>query len=276
MKVLSIVLCLSSIAASGLAPARVVAAEVDARPPDRLTLSASGSKQIDVANGGGGSLNWLHYFTPDAIFGVGAEHQFIADARLTFGSLRGSWSRGEPASKLSIFGEVNYGKVDDGRNKSDYSVAALGLSQALTTKFYVELESRQIDIDTTHGNLPKLGLTYVWSPRLLTYLSYAHSAGGNLGTELTTARLEYYGQHANLKVGGASGRAAVVVVCSTCGTNAVGLPPVDSKQGFIGVGKTFQRGEVQLLGDYLKTDVIKKVTLTLSFTAYLGSRGRAG
>ena len=274
MKLLPTVLCLSSIAASALAPARVVAAEVDARPPDRLTLSASGSKQIDVANGGGGSLNWLHYFSPDAVFGLGAEHQFIADARLDFGSVRGAWSRGEPGSKFTLFAEANYGKVDDGRNKSDYSVAALGLSRALSNKFYVELESRQIDIGTTHGNLPKLGLTYVWSTRVLTYLSYAHSAGGNLGTELTTARIEYYAQHVNLKLGAAGGRAAVVVVCPNCGAFRVGLPPVNSTEGFAGVGKTFKRGEVQLLGDYLKTGEIKKVTLTLSFTAYLGSRGR--
>ena len=54
------------------------------------------------------------------------------------------------------------------------------------SKFSVQLEARQIDIDTTHGNLPKLGLTYLWTPRLLTNVSYAHSVGGNLGTELTS------------------------------------------------------------------------------------------
>ena len=69
----------------------------------------------------------------------------------------------------------------------------LGLSQNLTKKFSVQLEGRQIDIDTTHGNLPKLSLTYLWSPRLLSNISYARSVGGNLGTELTAARIDYYG-----------------------------------------------------------------------------------
>ncbi len=259
------------LAASGLLPA-VDAAEVDARPPDRLTISASGSRQLHLDDGGGGSLNWLHYFTPDAILGVGAEHQFIGDARLNFGSVRGAWSTGEPGARWSILGEANIGKGDDGISDYDYSVVSLGISRAITTKFYVELEGRQFDIDTTHGNLPKLGLTYVWSPHLLTYVSYARSVGGNLGTELTSARVEYYAQHATLKIGGSTGRADPSVLVTLPGQGA--LPAVQSSQGFIGVGRTFKRGELQLIGDYLKSGESEKVTFTLSFAAYIGSRGR--
>ncbi len=41
-------------------------------------------------------------------------------------------------------------------------VACSDVSQSLSSKFSVQLETREIDIDTTNGNLPKLGLTYVW------------------------------------------------------------------------------------------------------------------
>ena len=34
----------------------------------------------------------------------------------------------------------------------------------------------------------------LWTPRLQTTVSYADSVGGNLGTELGTARMDYYGQ----------------------------------------------------------------------------------
>ena len=54
-------LCLSSVIASMLTPARSVAAEIDARPPDRLTLSGNGSRLTDVGvdeDGYGGSLNY--------------------------------------------------------------------------------------------------------------------------------------------------------------------------------------------------------------------------
>lgn len=268
-------LCLLSVAVSSHVPASAVAEEIDARPPDRLTLSGSGSR-LTVGDtdedGSGGSLNWLHYFTPDVVFGLGGEHQTIADADWTFGSIRGALSHGEPASKFTIFGEVHHGDGEENDREFDYSVAVLGISQSFTSKFSVQLEGREIDIDTTNGNLPKLGLTYAWTPRLLTNVSYAHSVGGNLGTELTTARIDHYGQYVNVMFGGATGRADPSVVNLQPGLT---LPSQDLNQGFVGIGKTFGRGEVQLLGDYLQLAESEKVTLTLSFTAYLGSRGRA-
>jgi len=266
--------CLSSLATLSLASAHVAAAEVDARPPDRLLFTASGSELIDTDNGdgGGGSLNWLHYFTPDAVFGLGAEHQFIADSSWTFGSVRGSYSAGQPASKFSIFGEMHLGNGDDDGRDFDYSVGVLGINQAIGTKFSLQLETREIDIDTTYGNLPKVGLSYLVSPRLLVAVSYADSVSGNLGTQLTTARFDYFGRIASLFVGGATGRADPSLINLEPGST---LPAQDLKQGFIGIGKAFSRGEVQIVGDYLELGESEKVTLTLTFTAYIGSRGRA-
>src|SRR4051812_20506382 len=92
----------ATVLAAHAAAGAAAAAEVDARPPDRLTLGANGSRFNDTHDqGAGGSLNWLHYLTANAIVGVGAEHQYIEDAKWTFGSLRGSWGRGEPASRFS-------------------------------------------------------------------------------------------------------------------------------------------------------------------------------
>jgi hypothetical protein len=270
MKPLSALLCLS-LSASSLASAGAFAAEVDARPPDRLTLSGSSSRLPDTDDeGGGGSLNWLHYFTPDALIGLGGEYQFVEDANLTFGSIRGSLGYGAPESRFNIFAEMNYGDGDDDGRKFDYSVAVLGLSQNFGRKFSVQLEGRQIDIDHTHGNLPKLSLTYLWSPRFLSSISYAHSVGGNLGTELTSARIDYYGP-VHLMLGGSSGTADPSVLVLEPG---VTLPASQSKTGFVGIGKTFSRGEIQLLGDYLEVADSEKITVTLSFTAYIGSRGR--
>lgn len=266
-------LCLSSVIAYTLAPARALAAEIDARPRDRLTVSGSRSTFSDTDDkGGGGSLNWLHYFTPGAILGIGAEHQFVEDAKLTFGSLRGAVGWGEPASRFTLSAEAHYGDGDDNGRKFDYAVGALGISQSFTSKFSVQLETREFDIDTTRGNLPKLGLSYVWSPHFVTQIGYAHSVGGNLGTELFTGRMDYYGKHLNLMLGGASGRANPAVLVLEPG---VVLPPSYSTQGFLGIGKTFRHGEVTLLGDYLEVAGSEKLTATLSFTAYLGSRGRA-
>ena len=91
----------------------VVAAEVDARPPDQLTVAANGSTLTDTDGGAGGSLNWLHYFTPDAIFGVGAEHQIIDESNWTFGSVRGALSGGESPIENERFrrGELRRGRL---------------------------------------------------------------------------------------------------------------------------------------------------------------------
>jgi hypothetical protein len=252
-----------------------VAAEIDARPPDRLTLSGNGSNLTDVGvdeDGYGGSLNYLHYFTPDVIFGVGGEYQSIAESSWAFGSIRGAYGHGAPSSRFTIFGEFHRGNGDDDGRDFTYQVGVLGLSQSIGSHFSVQLEGRQIDIDTTHGNLPKLGITYLWTPSFSTNVSYANSVGGNLGTELTTARLDHYGKHLNFLMGGAIGQADPSVVNLPVG---VSLPVQDLTQGFVGIGKSFSWGEMQLLGDYLELESSEKITVTLSFTAYLGSRGRA-
>ena len=250
--------------AGGLVHAQT--APPDLRPPDRLTLSGNGSSLTGTDGGYGGSVNWTHYFTPNAIAGIGAEHQEIAESRFSFGSLRGSWGRGQSSSRFTLYGEVHYGSGDDDGRDFDYEVEVLGISQSLTRQLSVQLETRQIDIDTTRGNLPKIGFTYVWSPRWLTTFGYANSISGNVNTELFTGRLDHYGQYFNFVLGGASGQADPVVI-NQPGLN---LPSQTLKEGFAGIGKSFSRGEIQLIGDYLQLADSEKVTVTLTFTAYMG------
>ncbi|MET0988334.1 MAG: hypothetical protein ABW034_23280 [Steroidobacteraceae bacterium] len=249
-----------------------MAAEIDARPPDKLTLIANGAKLIDIDEGGGGSLSWLHYFTPDVVFGLGAEHQFIVDSKWTFGSVRGSMLFGQPGgTRFGVFGELNAGDGDEDGRDFNYGVAVLGVSQSFGSHWSAQLESRQIEVDNSHGNLPKLSVSYLWSPRLSTTLSYANSIGGNIGTELTTGRVDVYAPYINFFVGGAAGSADPVVLNLPSGLT---LPDNNIKEGFFGIGKAFKSGELQFVGDYLKSGDSEKVTVTLAFTAYLGSRGR--
>lgn len=273
MKSITALLFSASLAMTGLAPSRALPAELDARPPDRLIVTANGSRLTDAdADGGGGAINWLHYVSPDALFGVGAEHQFIDESQWTFGTLRGSVSRGEPGSRTSFFGDANYGQGDDDGRDFDYAVAALGISQAFSPKFFAQLEARYIDVDTSDGVLPKLGLTYLWTLGLSSTISYEKSVSGNLGTELVTGRFDYRGQKVNLIVGGATGHADPVVVNLQPGLT---LPTSDLKEGFAGIGIPFSRGEVLVLGDWLELAGSEKVTVTLSVTMNLGSRGQS-
>lgn len=257
-------ICLCTLCAPALLCA-ARAAEVDARPPNRLVFSASAVRLVDVDDGGGGSLNYLHYLTPDAMVGIGVEHQVLAESQWTFGSLRGAYGFGAPETKTTLYGEAHGGKGDEDGRDFDYRVGVLGVSQSLTKSFSLQLETRQIDVDLSRGNLPKLGLTYVWNPRWVTNVSYAKSVSGNLGTELTSGRIDYYGSWMNVFVGGAAGSADPVVLNLPPGTN---LPVSNLKQGFAGLTKTFGRGEVQLVGDYLESGDSERITVLLNFTAY--------
>jgi len=42
------------------------------------------------------------------------------------------------------------------------------------------VEDKQVNVETTNGNLPKLQLAYLWNPKIQTTVGYQHSFGGNL------------------------------------------------------------------------------------------------
>jgi hypothetical protein len=148
---------------------------------------------------------------------------------------------------------------------------ALGAALPLYENLSLQLEDRQIDIDTTHGNLPKIGLSYVWTPRVQTTVSYADSVGGNLGTHLTSLRFDLFPGTVHLIAGGVHGKADSVVVNLQPGTR---VPARTLHEGFLGISRMFGRTEVLLLGDYLELGQSERVTGTLNVTIHLGSASR--
>jgi hypothetical protein len=233
---------------------------------DRLTLMASGSTLTGASDGGGGAIGWLHNFDPTSVLGAAFEYQTIADARWKFGSLSGSLGRGRAEHRSTLYAELHEGSGDDRVHSYDYSIVTAGLIQNLDRELSLQLEDKRIDIDTTHGNLPKLGLQYLWSPRLLSSLSYSYSVSGNLGTRLWAARLDHYGKALNLIAGGATGKASPAVINLQTGLRVPGLT---MHEGFVGVSRPFSRAEITLLGDYLKISDTRRVTVTLSGAIHL-------
>jgi len=244
----------------------------DGPTADRLSFSASGSTLTGDRGGGGGSVGWLHNFDPETLAGAEIEYQTISNAHWTFGSLSGSATRGPAGARLSVYGEVHEGAGDIGPHAFDYSIVAVGIIRTFGPRFSLQLEDRQIDIDTTHGNLPKLGATFVWNPRFQSAISYAHSVGGNLGTELVSVRVDGYAGFLNWLGGGAAGKASPQVVNLQTG---VVTPGSTLKEGFAGVSKPFAHSKVTLVADYLNLAGIKRTTLTISYVVDLGASGKA-
>jgi hypothetical protein len=238
----------------------------------RLVLSTDGSTLSGGSGGGGGSATWVGSITTDAVIGAGAEYQQIANSHWTAGVVSGSLAVGQAQAKPHLYVEVHEGSGNIGpAHAFTYSLAAGGVLATLTPRLSVQLEERRIDIDTSHGNLPKFGVSFRVAPQLLASASYAYSAGGNLGTKLTTVRLDYGGSSVSALAGAVWGPAAPAVL------NLFGQvvrPGPTLTEGFVGIGKPVGRTSWLLLGDYTEAAGAKRTTVTLACTVQLPARGQ--
>jgi hypothetical protein len=251
----------------------VLAASARAAPPppatDRLTFMGGGVDWDGADDGGGGSLGWLHNFSSSTILGAAGEYQRLGDTKWAFGTLSFAVGLGSTRYRSNLYTEVRRGGGDDALHSFTYSTYVVGLVQNVTPRLGFQIEDKQLDINTTHGNLPKLGVQYLWSPRFLTQVDYAQSTSPHsLGTKLWTARADYFGKWANLIVGGAGGQATPVVLNFQTGLPVPGTG-LDTTEAFVGVTKPFSRVDVTLMADYLKLGDLKRKQLTLNGTVYL-------
>ena len=124
---------------------------------------------------------------PHSLAGLRPSIRCFRHAHWTFGSLTGSLTRGPDDQRYSLYGEAHEGAGDDGPNAFDYHIEAAGVIGTYFHNLSAQLEDRRIDVETTHGNLPKVGLSYLWNPHLQTSVAYQHSVSGNLGTRFDRA-----------------------------------------------------------------------------------------
>ncbi|MBV8804364.1 MAG: hypothetical protein JO042_04940 [Sinobacteraceae bacterium] len=214
---------------------------------DRIALSGNGTVQTNTGGGGGASAAWLHNFDSDTLFGLAAEHEKLDVSHWNFGTLNGAVTRGPGDARYTLYGDARAGSGVDGRKHFKYLVGTLGVTGTYFHRLSVTLEDKQFNIETTHGNLPKLQAAYLWNPHLQTTLAYAYSFGGNLGTRLTTARVDTYFKPVNVFAGGGIGQASPSVL--GLGFTA---PPEHLKEGYVGATKTIPqwRSELTLIVDY--------------------------
>ena len=258
------------VALAALAPCLALGAA--STSDDRISVSADGATLSGTDGGGGGSLGWLHNFNVDALAGVAVEHQQLADANWTFGSVNASLTGGPAEQRFGIYGEAHEGAGDDAGKSFRYAIEAAGVTGTFSHRLTAQLEDRQIDVETTRGNLPKAGLSYLWGPQWSTSVSYSYSVSGNLGTRLTAARIDWFGGHVNLLAGGAYGQASPVVFNLQSG---VVFPGTRLREGYVGLSKPMTRlhSELSLVADYLDLSGIKRATLTLAYTFHPGAAG---
>jgi hypothetical protein len=230
-------------------------------------ISGDGSTLTNTNGGGGGSIGYLHSFSPSAIVGAGVEYQQLYTADWTFGSLNAAYSHPlTQTTRWDIHGEIHEGGGHVAGAPFRYAIEAFGVGSSIPGGLAIDLEERQIDVATDHGSLPKVTLAKAWGTHLLTTLAYAHSFGGNLNTNYTLARVDLYSPVVNLILGGSIGRVNPVVL------SIDGLlqgKTLHSNEVFAGFGKRIGKFELSLLGDYIDLEGNKHFIGTLSGTWYL-------
>lgn len=238
---------------------------------NRLLFSADGAWLTGGSGGGGASALWSHTFAPSDVLSAGVEQQQIANAHWTTGAVSGSLALGSGVPGIAIYGEAHEGAGDIGGRGFHYSVIAAGFLVTPSQWLSVQLEERRIDVDTSHGNLPKITLAFHVAQPLLLSVSYADTEGGNLGTRLTTVRADYVGQRVTALAGVSRGPVAPAVL------NLLGQiiqPGPQLTEVFAGLGRSFGRSDWQLLADHQDLGGFKRTTITLLCTLHLGARGR--
>ena len=236
---------------------------------DRIVISGDGASLTGTNGGGGASLGYLHNFDASTIVGVAVEHQVLANAQWTFASLNGSATVGAPNQRYSFYGEAHEGPGRDAGRSFDYKIEALGVIGTFDHKLSAQIEDRRIDVENTHGNLPKVGLSYLWGPHFMTSASYQYSVSGNLGTRLPAVRLDSYWATVNVFGGASWGPTSPVVFNLPSGLVS---EVRQLKEGYVGLSKPFPkiRGELTAVADYIDLAGIKKATLTVSYIFHIG------
>lgn len=242
---------------------------------DRIAASVNGGTLTDTGggdtrSGAGESLSWLHNFDADSLVTVGAEHQQLAFAQWTVGTVSGALTRAIGDARYTVAAEVHEG-AGDAPGPFHYSIAAVDLTGTYFHRLSVTLEDRRIDVQTTHGNLPKFGLAYLWNTHWLTTVSYADSVGGNLGTHLYSARIDRYGTALSVFAGAAGGQASPTIFESV----GITIPGHSLREGYAGVSKSFTRArsDISLIADYIDVGGSKRETLTLNYIFHVQAPG---
>jgi hypothetical protein len=246
---------------------------------DRIVFSGNGESLTGTNGGAGGSLAWLHNFNESALAGVGVEHQSLANAHWTFGSLNGAYTTGPSDERYSFYGEVHEGGGNSGNRALQYHVEALGVIGTYFKRLSLSLEDRQIYIDTVSGNLPKLGVSYLWNPHVQTALTYSYSIGSNLGTRLTAGRIDIFNPGLNILAGFSFGQATAAVLSYVGTTPEIAAPGLHLKEGYVGATLPLPRvrSEVTLIVDYQdlssRLAESKRVQGTLNYVFHIGHHG---
>ncbi len=252
---------------SASSPAGIAVTPSAWRPDNRFIIGVDGATLTGTNGGAGGNLGYLQQFSPSASMALGAQYQYLAGSHWEFGSLLGSFSHPLTSStRWIVSAEADEGEGQTGAVHYGYGIEALDGGLVMPAGVTLSAEERQIDVDTSHGSLPKVGLAKAWGTHVLTSASYAQSVGGNLATRYGLFRVDVFTAAINLLAGGDVGHVSPAVV----NIQGVLLPEArELTEVFFGLTRPSRRVDWTLLADDIDLAGIYRFTMTLTATIHL-------
>jgi hypothetical protein len=229
---------------------------------DWETLNTSGAH-----TGSGGSLGYLGQPSASTLIGIAGEYQTLAGVHWEFGSLSGSYSHALTRTTLwDISAEVHEGIGQAGSMHFVYGIEAFGGGLSLPSEVSLSAEDRQIDVDTSHGSLPRLGVSKGWGQHWLTSIAYADSVTGNLNTDYGLARVDFLSAPIRLLAGASFGHVSPAVL----DIEGIQRPQAQQlREYFVGVTRPSRLVDISLLGDRIDLATLRRYTVTLTATLHL-------
>ena len=230
---------------------------------DRLIVSAEAATLSGAHGGGGGSGTWVEDLTK-GVAALGADYETLGNSHWAYAELLAGFFSGTGSYYIEVDRGAGDSSLAEGNRHFIYRVTAGGAGSTIGDHASVELETRQIDVDSAHGNLPKATFGYEWRPELRTSVAYAHSVTGNLGTEIASLGVQAGrdvrdNDRVIWLVGGAFGRVSPPVV------NVESTQPAGQyRQGYVGASNKLFGLRWSVTIDYLTVSGSKRAMLTVT------------
>lgn len=223
---------------------------------DTMFLNLEFSSLSSASGGGRVAVDWLRAAEGGLDYLAGISYARLADNDWAVGHF-GAFSR--IGDHLSWRGDLHLGTGNRADRSFDYQMVEAGLTwEIVDQRLYLDIEDRYLDIDTTHGNLLELGVTFLPRPRYASKLAYIRSTGGNTESDFVSGRLDIFAGRHRFLGGFAVGRTRPEAV-ATFGGDAAEL-----EQVFVGMAVPISGPELTVVLDLLRLDEVERATLTLS------------
>ncbi len=225
---------------------------------DSLIVAGEWNHFVPAVNGGNGSVDWVHAGENGRTYTAGVAVFSIAQSHWAFG--RGGASF-RPRPRFTLQGQASVGGGSTPGADFYYQIYEGGLSYKVSQRLYLKFADEYLRIAATHGSLLKTGIIFVPGRRLATDFTYAHSVGGNVGTEFFAGRFDVNVRKITVLSGFALGRATPEIFNVN-----VGRAPLqrDLREGFIGFRAPLSRFDLTVVADVLNLEATHKRSLTVS------------